>query len=362
MLFENDEDLELQPKRTKTLIISLGIHLALVVFLIFNPDLLTSPPKRVIKVMGQDYDLSKEDLTELVIPPEALRPKPAVPDKPLVQPDAPKPEPQPTPQPQQTPPPPQATPPQPPPPPPPPKPQPQTPPPVIGPDDVIKEGARPDAQPKGSRGDTREQARNGQQGQQQQPGQPEQPLPPRPDQSKQQQAQSEKQPPLVARNTNPNAIRVPGGNIMDSVKQTVQQQIDEDRRRTGGLQGPRTGTPAGQEDPNFSTEEPTILSDTKGYDFGPYLNQVIIRVRDNWYSLIPEIARINGRRGKVVIIFTITKGGTIANLRIAANSGTDALDRAAYGAISFSNPFARLPNNFDGDHLDLQFTFLYNIR
>ena len=74
MLFGNDEDLELQPKRTKTLLISLGIHFALIVFLVFNPDLLTSPPKRIIKVLGQDYDLSKEELTELVVPPQALRP------------------------------------------------------------------------------------------------------------------------------------------------------------------------------------------------------------------------------------------------------------------------------------------------
>src|SRR5262252_922127 len=126
MLFEKDEDLELQPKRTKTLTISIGIHLALVLFLVFNPDLLTSPPKRIIKVMGQDYDLSREELTELVVPPDALRPKPAVPDKPLVQPPTPKQETPPPPQPQVQQPPQQVQPP--PPPPPPPQPAPQMPP------------------------------------------------------------------------------------------------------------------------------------------------------------------------------------------------------------------------------------------
>jgi len=40
----------------------------------------------------------------------------------------------------------------------------------------------------------------------------------------------------------------------------------------------------------------------------------------------------------------------------------DPLDRAAMGAITASNPFAKLPMNFDGDHIVLQFTFLYNIR
>src|SRR5438876_7956689 len=151
MLFEQEEPLELQPRRTRTLLISLGIHLILLVFLVLNPDILTTTPKRIIRIMGQDYDLSKQQLTELVAPPNALRaqPAPAPPDKPLVQPPAPKPENQPPP-----PPPPQQQ--QPPPPPPP-----QNPPPVIGPDDVLKEGARPDAQPKASRGDTTEQARAG---------------------------------------------------------------------------------------------------------------------------------------------------------------------------------------------------------
>jgi TonB family protein len=232
---------------------------------------------------------------------------------------------------------------------------------VIGPDDVIKEGARPDGQPKASRGNTTEQARAGESGSQQQPGG--QQLPPRPEPNTQ-QAQAEKQQlPPIAQNTNPNALRTPGGNIMDSARKTLQQQLEEERRRTGvgASQGPRTGVQAGQEDPNFSTEEPTILSDTRGYDFGPYMNQVINRVRYNWYTLIPEIARL-GKRGKVVLIFTITKSGTIANLRLAANSGTQALDNAAVGSIQLSNPFAQLPANFDGDHLDLQFTFLYNIR
>src|SRR6266566_3668255 len=100
MLFEKDEDLELQPKRTKTLLISLGIHVLFLVFLALNPDLLTSTPKRIIRIMGQDYDLSKNQLTELVMPPDALRPRPQPPDKPLVQPPVPKPENQPQPQPQ----------------------------------------------------------------------------------------------------------------------------------------------------------------------------------------------------------------------------------------------------------------------
>jgi len=334
MLFKKDEELELQPRRTKTLLISIGIHALLLVFLALNPEILTSTPKRIIKVMSQDYDLSKQQVTELIAPPDALRSKPPAPppeNKPLVQPPAPRPESQP---------------PQPPPPPPP---KPQPPPPVIGPDDVLKEGARPDAQPKASRGDTTEQARAG--------SQPEQSTPEPPKQQPQPQ-QSENKPPQLARNTNPDALRSP--NLLDDADRIIRQQIEEGRRRPS-VQGPRTGLPNGQADPDFSTEDPKILSDTKGYDFGPYMNQVVNRVRYNWYANIPEIARF-GKKGKVVIIFTIMHNGNIENARIVGNSGTEPLDRAAFASITLSNPFPRLPAGFDGDHLDLQFTFLYNIR
>jgi TonB family protein len=217
----------------------------------------------------------------------------------------------------------------------------------------LKEGARPDAQPKASRGDTREQARFGGQDQPQQQPKPEPPKPV--------QQQAENKPPVLL-NTNPNAMRLPGGNIMDSARRSAQEEVEEERRHAPQLgNGGRTGLPNGLEEPDFATEEPKILSDTRGYDFGPYLNQVINRVRQNWYSLMPEIARL-GKRGKVVIIFTITKNGTISNLRQASTSGSDPLDRAAMGGITYSNPFAQLPAGFDGDRLDLQFTFLYNIR
>src|SRR4029450_12802096 len=99
MLFKKDEELELQPKRTKTLLISIGIHVVLLAFLVANPELLTSNPKRIIRIMGQDYDLSKQQLTELMVPPDALRrPSPAPPaDKPLVQPPVPQQQVQPSP-------------------------------------------------------------------------------------------------------------------------------------------------------------------------------------------------------------------------------------------------------------------------
>jgi TonB family protein len=113
-------------------------------------------------------------------------------------------------------------------------------------------------------------------------------------------------------------------------------------------------------DPNFSTEGPLILSDTRGVDFGPYLARVVYNVRRNWYSMIPVAARL-GQKGRVAIVFEILKDGSVPELRLVASSGSDSLDRAALAALRASNPFPPLPEEFTGNHLVLQFIFLYNL-
>jgi TonB family protein len=104
-----------------------------------------------------------------------------------------------------------------------------------------------------------------------------------------------------------------------------------------------------------------VLSDTQGVDFGPYLERVLQRVRMNWYNLIPEAARAPlMEKGKVAIEFAITPDGKVAGMKLTSPSGDVALDRAAWGGITASNPFAPLPSEFHGPYLALRFRFYYN--
>lgn len=112
--------------------------------------------------------------------------------------------------------------------------------------------------------------------------------------------------------------------------------------------------------PNFSTEAPLILSDTRGVDFGPYVSRIVYIVKRNWYSVIPESARL-GEKGRVGIVFEILKDGSVPQMRLVASSGADPLDRAALAGIRASIPFPPLPEEFTGNHLVLQFIFLYNL-
>ncbi len=104
-----------------------------------------------------------------------------------------------------------------------------------------------------------------------------------------------------------------------------------------------------------------VLSDTQGVDFGPYLSRVLDAVRRNWYNIIPEEARPPLlKRGKVSIEFVILPDGKIAGMTLRGPSGDVALDRAAWGGITASVPFAPLPTEFHGPYLALRFHFYYN--
>jgi len=147
--------------------------------------------------------------------------------------------------------------------------------------------------------------------------------------------------------------------------QAIQQSLEAAAR--GGYHGDSGGGGGGDSNlefenlhPNFSTEGPIILSDTRGVDFGPYLARVVFLVKRNWYAVIPESARL-GQKGRVAIVFEIVRDGSVPQLRLVAPSGSDPLDRAAMTGIQASVPFPPLPTEFTGNHLVLQFIFLYNM-
>lgn len=141
--------------------------------------------------------------------------------------------------------------------------------------------------------------------------------------------------------------------------QSIQQatQAAAARRAEGGGEGGDFGLDTGARGRQYGAFD--ILSDTQGVDFGPYLARVLQDVRQNWELFIPESARM-GKKGKLAIEFAITKDGQVAQMRLVATSDDGALDRAAWSAITQSNPFPPLPSQFTGPFLALRFRFYYN--
>jgi TonB family protein len=159
-------------------------------------------------------------------------------------------------------------------------------------------------------------------------------------------------------------VAPPDTSVANAIRQTIQQQGG-----TGGLMvgDPGTTGPGGYgpginlpPSPGVQGSSLELKSDAMGVDFRPYLIQILAAVRRNWMAVMPESVKL-GQRGKVAVLFSIDRRGTVQRANYAQQSGARALDQAAIAAISASNPFPPLPGEFKGDRIVLQFNFAYNM-
>jgi TonB family protein len=153
-------------------------------------------------------------------------------------------------------------------------------------------------------------------------------------------------------------------NVPDADLNVIRQMLDDIGNAAEARGISRVGRPAvpteGAAAPN-SLVDPQILSpNPQGIDFGPYLNRVMTRIRTNWFALMPAAA-IQGDKGRVDTVFTITREGTVTDLQLVAASGNPTLDKTVTTAIQTSSPFPALPADFKGDGLKLRIAFLHNL-
>jgi len=105
-----------------------------------------------------------------------------------------------------------------------------------------------------------------------------------------------------------------------------------------------------------------MLTDTQGVDFNDYLYRVYIKVKQNWYAVMPASVSL-GDQGVVSLQFKIYRDGSVteSDPQRVFGSGKEPLDRAAISSIRASNPFPPLPPAFNGPYIELRFTYYYNL-
>ena len=156
---------------------------------------------------------------------------------------------------------------------------------------------------------------------------------------------------------------------MSSPGRTLEQSAQQSRQSGGsGLEqfgGQIPGAPnygGGGGSDGYLGGAVQMLTPTEGVDFSDYLARVVASVKRNWYSVMPESARL-GEKGRVILQFRILSSGSVpdAEPQLMSSSGKEALDRAAYSSIRSSSPFEPLPPAFSGPFIELRFIFLYNL-
>ncbi|HYC61085.1 MAG TPA: energy transducer TonB [Thermoanaerobaculia bacterium] len=125
----------------------------------------------------------------------------------------------------------------------------------------------------------------------------------------------------------------------------------------GGGDAPEVGGSSGGE--RGLAEQGPISFETSWYDWGPYAQSMVSRIRVNWYANMPQLIR-TGIGGVVTIRFTIQRDGRITEVMIMKTSGHPPYDFAARKAIELSSPLQPLPADFPNANERVTAVFYYN--
>jgi TonB family protein len=134
---------------------------------------------------------------------------------------------------------------------------------------------------------------------------------------------------------------VGGGNLGDALRNLQQYVQNQSFDNPGG---------------GDSAFGPAIQFDTKGVEFGPWVRRFIAQVKRNWF--IPYAAM--SMHGHVVLTFNVHRDGRITDLRVVKPAGVQAFDNAAFNALAASNPTQALPREYPDDRAFFTVTFYYN--
>jgi TonB family protein len=200
-----------------------------------------------------------------------------------------------------------------------------------------------------------------------------QPVAPAPAPAQQQPQQAEQRPPTPPAQPLPqnNAAKLeappmaPQPNFRGNNAGNPNEQLQQAMRQAmqgHGQYGGDSGANAPSQHPGLNGGV-DVLSDTMGWDYGPYVQRVVWDTEHAWWPIIPESARPPlDKQGKVMIRFKINPDGSVRDMILEGPSGDVALDRAAWAGITGASPFPPIPKAFKGPFLELRFYFLYNIR
>jgi len=147
----------------------------------------------------------------------------------------------------------------------------------------------------------------------------------------------------------------PGQQIQDQLRDAIRQGHAQSGIYGGGPPAPGATGPG-------MAQGYQILSDTQGVDFSSYIQRVLATLKRNWDAVMPESVYL-GDQGVVYTTFQINPDGSVPapDPILERSSGKLPLDNAAMSAIHASNPFEPLPSAFHGPYLRLRIVFLYNV-
>ena len=128
----------------------------------------------------------------------------------------------------------------------------------------------------------------------------------------------------------------------------------------GNGEGFDLGQAAGGEK-GYTAEAGPLSFETQWFDWGDYAESMVSKIRINWYGIMPDLIK-TGLKGVFTIRFTIHRDGRITDITILKSSGVPPYDNAAAKALEASSPLKPLPADFPKDSERVTAMFYYNME
>jgi len=100
-----------------------------------------------------------------------------------------------------------------------------------------------------------------------------------------------------------------------------------------------------------------LTFDTSGFKHRGYMRMLKERIESLWKY--PKDAARSRHSGDLHIKFTIKRDGTLGNVNLLKTSGYNSLDEAAMKALEKASPYWPLPEDWEGDTLEITGHFIY---
>jgi len=132
------------------------------------------------------------------------------------------------------------------------------------------------------------------------------------------------------------------------------EDLEEARKAFGEQASVDKGQP--EEPPEIL--EDTISLDTKDRRYVSYMAVLKGRIHEHW--TYPEQAREYLLEGKLLLVFTLSRDGSLIDVRVESSSGHEILDSEASRAVRAAAPYPAFPDHLRVKRLHVQATFNYS--
>jgi protein TonB len=95
----------------------------------------------------------------------------------------------------------------------------------------------------------------------------------------------------------------------------------------------------------FTSGQTTVSDGDFGSRFGWYVEAINRKMSSNWYK--PEVDPHTPRGSRAYIQFAIHRDGSVSNVQMSQNSGSQTLDRACMRAAQRVDTFGALPSQYN---------------